>query len=149
LSYSKNPLGVRTPINTTNGSGNQAIQAFSSSSFNQDIVPHRQSNAGILSVDTNAVRARRETNGVTSPFYASSPPPRFFSPSPTSLSFSSHSTAPALSRSGSQGYSMTFSPFGATTPPELPPLQSTASEFDSSKSSHYLPIQSLEETHAS
>ncbi|KAL5507916.1 hypothetical protein ACEPAH_5534 [Sanghuangporus vaninii] len=136
LSYSKNPLGVRTPTNVANGNGlQQSLQSLSSgpSSFSSlQEAFSRQSAAGILSIDMNAVRGmRRDANEVTSPsqyFASSPPPPRFFSPPPSSgFGFASQTSAPGLARSNNSSFASTFSPFGPSTPPEMTP-QPAASE---------------------
>lgn len=129
LSYSKNPLGVRTPTNVANGNGFQqqqgSVQSFSSSSsFSniQDAFSTRQPTSGVLHVDVNAVRNfRRDHNELTSPSYhfaASPPPPRFFSPPPSSgFGFNAQTSL--------QGFSSSFSPFGSSTPPNMTPQLET------------------------
>lgn len=121
LSYSKNPLGVRTPTNVANGTGiQQGLHTFNPSSFSslQEALTRQQS--GGLSIDIGAIRNRREVNEVTSPsqyFASSPPPPRFFSPPPSSnYGFSGLTNAPGLTRSNNLSFASTFSPFGSSTP---------------------------------
>ncbi|KAL5530084.1 hypothetical protein ACEPAF_6341 [Sanghuangporus sanghuang] len=136
LSYSKNPLGVRTPTNVANGNGlQQSLQSLSSGSSSFSSLQEafsRQSAAGILSIDMNVIRGmRRDASEVTSPsqyFASSPPPPRFFSPPPSSgFGFASQTSAPGLARSNNSSFASTFSPFGPSTPPEMAP-QPAASE---------------------
>lgn len=124
LSYSKNPLGVRTPTNVANGAGiQQGLHQFNASSFPslQEALTRQQS--GGLSIDISAIRSRREANEVTSPtqyFTSSPPPPRFFSPPPSSnYAFTGLANAPGLNRSNNISFTSTFSPFGSSTPPEM------------------------------
>lgn len=136
LSYSKNPLGVRTPTNATGSNGlqqqlQQSLPTFASapsfSNFRDSFTQHRQSNGSILSVDMNALRgARRDQGDMISPSYqyAASPPPtnRFVSPPPSmGFQFPHHSSSSGLTRSSSQGFTSTFSPFGSSTPPNMTP----------------------------
>lgn len=140
LSYSKNPLGVRTPTNTANAGSfshqQGSLQTFGGNSFSsmQEAFSHRPSN-GILSVDMNALRGGRRDQEVTSPgssYHFSTSPPRFFSPPPPpsmggfGLSPHQHQGSSALSRLNTSGGGMAFSPssfapFGAATPPGLTP----------------------------
>lgn len=144
LSYSKNPLGVRTPTNATNnttGLQQGLQQAFGSGSFPslQDAFSRPPNGSSILSIDMSTIRGpRRDMGDVTSPtgYYASSPPPpRFFSPPPSSAfgagvgvgvsAAPGHSGIPGLSRQGSQGFTSSFSPFGTSTPPEMTSMQTS------------------------
>lgn len=120
LSYSKNPLGVRTPTSAGSGSSlqQQQMQSTSGSSpFSPDAFQPRSS----IDMDAN-----RQPAGLRSPppsslsytYMASQPAPRFFSPTPSSAGFprsniaSHHNYAPPSSNTMS-----TFSPFGLSTPP--------------------------------
>lgn len=121
LSYSKNPLGVRTP---TSGNGSSSLQ-------------HQQSQQALslgFFGDFDSVRSSRRSDtmssGMTSPtssyYYTnmSSPPPRFSTTSPPSSTFGSpHSNPVMFPRVTAQGYGLpqgpsTFSPFGIT--PSIP-----------------------------
>lgn len=134
LSYSKNPLGVRTP--TSAGSSgpslqqqqqqNNALQQGLASPFPPDAFQPRQS-------DDARPNIRREMSNATSPnpsynYAMSSPPPRFFSPPPAPSSFNAlGDNNPAFSRINNNGYGFpppgpqssmsSFSPFGISTPP--------------------------------
>ena len=131
LSYSKNQLGVRTPPNATNlpqvQSRQNALQSFGTSSSYSSISEafnSRQSVPGVLQVDTNAIRNSRREHDIISPTYsfATSPPPRFFSPDAGygyAPSQSIHSAN--ISRSTSQSFTSTFSPFESSTPPSSTP----------------------------
>ncbi|KAI0089250.1 hypothetical protein BDY19DRAFT_133842 [Irpex rosettiformis] len=139
LSYSKNPLGVRTP--TTGGISMQqqslgTVQTLFSSG---EIESFRSS--------------RRDTasSGVTSPttsyFYTnmSSPPPRFTSPPSFASSLSNSSVFPRTTPQGfglSSSGSSTFSPFG------ISPSQSTIPDQPSAESNtEHLP-HTLSPVHA-
>ena len=147
LSYSKNPLGVRTPTNTANGSGlHQPFGSGDFSSLQEAFARHSHTTnpSNILSIDTSlrAAISRRDTvaggGEVTSPsqYFASSPPPppRFFSPPPsTSSGFgpapgSGTGMGVGMGRSGQGGFTGSFSPFGSSTPPEtsVPPIPQQA-----------------------
>lgn len=132
LSYSKNQLGVRTPPNIANPpSQNQNrqnnLQSFgNSSSYSsmQEAFNSRQSIPGVLQVDTNAIRNSRREHDVISPTYSftTSPPPRFYAPEAGygyATSQSIHSAS--ISRSASQSFTSTFSPFESSTPPSSTP----------------------------
>ncbi|KAF7432743.1 hypothetical protein PC9H_004686 [Pleurotus ostreatus] len=121
LSYSKNPLGVRTP--TSAGSNGptmqqQQLQAASiqqSSPYSSDVFSNRfddQVRPTILRRDTNPPPAQGN--------YMTSPPPRFVSPVPPTVNFSSSSSVPNILPRGSQpnlqGYASSFSPFGLPSP---------------------------------
>ncbi|TDL29641.1 hypothetical protein BD410DRAFT_33637 [Rickenella mellea] len=135
LSYSKNPLGVRTPTNAVNGNGlqhqqQQAVQqAFghpTQYAAAQDAFSQRQSNGSILSVDMSAIRNfQRDPQDATSPTsslypYAQSPP-RFVSPPPSSgFVLTPQANASSFPRSQAFGLSATsssFSPFGLSSSP--------------------------------
>ncbi|KAI9057415.1 hypothetical protein FKP32DRAFT_1583840 [Trametes sanguinea] len=129
LSYSKNPLGVRTPNSGGNG---PSLQQQQQQQHVREPLQEVNRDFGELfprytdSVDT--IRAvRRDTSGMTSPtlsyhYTTSPPPPRFFSPPPPSGSFNTaFATSTAFPRANPQGYglgsggSSTFSPFGIPT----------------------------------
>ncbi|KAI0650843.1 hypothetical protein C8Q79DRAFT_998597 [Trametes meyenii] len=125
LSYSKNPLGVRTP--NSGGSG-PSLQQQQQQPIRE---PLQESNRDfgeffprhVDSADT--IRAvRRDTSGLTSPtssyhYTTSPPPPRFFSPPPSSGAYNgTFTTSTSFPRANPQGYglgsgnSSAFSPFG-------------------------------------
>ncbi|KAI0711051.1 hypothetical protein C8T65DRAFT_739621 [Cerioporus squamosus] len=126
LSYSKNPLGVRTPNSGGSGPSLQQQQHHHSREVldgNRDCgFPGDTYTRHADSADT--IRAiRRDTSGMTSPttsyhYTTSPPPPRFFSPPPPSGTFGgSLATATSFPRANPQGFgfasgSTTFSPFG-------------------------------------
>ena len=135
LSYSKNPLGVRTPTNTVSG-GNftqqqGSLQTFGGSSYTsmQDAFSHRPSN-GVLTVDLSTLRGVRRDQDITSPVsshhYAASPP-RFFSPPPpTGFGLAPQQAGTALPRlnnvsNNNIAFNSSFSPFGSSTPPYMTP----------------------------
>lgn len=120
LSYSKNPLGVRTP--TSGGHGVSLQQQQSQQAF-----AACQPFFGELD---NLRSTRRDTvsSGVASPtssyFYAgmSSPPPRFSTTSPPSAGFSPLPNPTMFPRASTHGFSLSgpspFSPFGIS--PSIP-----------------------------
>lgn len=142
LSYSKNPLGVRTPTNAVNGGGLQQQQHTAQQTFGansnytgmQDAFSPRMSNGAVLSVDTGVLRGlHRDPAEVISPssslyHYATSPPPRFFSPQPScGFALSPTGGSSGFQRTSTQGYglsatSSSFSPFGSlhTTAQQAP-----------------------------
>ncbi|KAI0638596.1 hypothetical protein C8Q77DRAFT_1048274 [Trametes polyzona] len=119
LSYSKNPLGVRTP--NSGGSGpslqQQQLNREPFQEVNRDfgeLFPRHTESA-------DTIRAsRRDTSGLTSPtssYHYTTSPPRFFSPPPSSGPFNGAFTTPTtFPRTNPQGYGLgsgsTFSPFG-------------------------------------
>lgn len=124
LSYSKNPLGVRTPNSGGNGPSLQQQQQHHSREvqdgmrdvFPGDTYPRHDTADTIRGV-------RRDTSGMTSPtssyrYTTSPPPPRFFSPPLPSATFGSPlATSTSFPRVSPQGFgfssgSTTFSPFG-------------------------------------
>ncbi|TBU43291.1 hypothetical protein BD309DRAFT_116585 [Dichomitus squalens] len=126
LSYSKNPLGVRTPNSGGNGPSLQQqqqqyqsreMQDGSRDAFSGDPYPRH-------SESTDTIRGvRRDTSSMTSPassyrYTTSPPPPRFFSPPLPSGTFSgSLATSTSFPRANPQGFGFssgntTFSPFG-------------------------------------
>ena len=126
-----------------NGNGLQpSLQSLTSGSNSFSSLQEafsRQSAAGILTIDVNAIRGmRREANEVTSPsqyFASSPPPPRFFSPPPSSgFSFANQASAPGLARSNNSSFASTFSPFGPSTPPEMTPQPATSEISETVKS---------------
>ncbi|CAL1700101.1 unnamed protein product [Somion occarium] len=163
LSYSKNPLGVRTP--TSGGTGQslqqqqqigqpQALNGPQSTPFFGDAF-QRQG-------DIDSIRhIRRDTSGgMTSPtssyhYTMSSPPPRFFNaPTANSGAFNAPlpSSTAALPRANSQGYglppsagfspgsnsaSSTFSPFGISPSHSTIPDQPSAENINDPQ--HHLP----------
>ncbi|KAM5542335.1 hypothetical protein V8D89_003794 [Ganoderma adspersum] len=125
LSYSKNPLGVRTPNSGGNGPSLQQQQQQHHSRemldgsrdvFPGDTYPRHDS--------TDTIRGVRRDSGMTSPtssyrYTTSPPPPRFFSSPPLpSASFGGPlATSTSFPRVNPQGFgfssgSTTFSPFG-------------------------------------
>ena len=140
LSYSKNPLGVRTPMSAnSNGPSLQQQQMQSNqqlngvSPFPPDAFPSRST------VDIGPSFLRRDvavsSQQSSSPFnYIGSPPPRFFSPTPSSSAFGNPSSSTSNNTSsfprngfsvpphGSNVVMSTFSPFGISTPthPTIP-----------------------------
>ncbi len=128
LSYSKNPLGVRTP----NSGGNVPTFQQQQQQHNPISETHDSQRDSIFPGDpytrhtdsADTIRAiRRDTSGMTSPtssyhYTTSPPPPRFFSPPPPSGTFGGPlSTTTAFPRVNPQGYGgfssgTTFSPFG-------------------------------------
>ena len=127
LSYSKNPLGVRTPNSGGNGPSLQQQQQLhlpsreSQDGHRDSIFPGDTYTRHADSADT--IRAiRRDTSGMTSPtssyhYTTSPPPPRFFSPPPPSGTFGGLATSTAFPRVNPQGFgfsssSTSFSPFG-------------------------------------
>ncbi|OSD04438.1 hypothetical protein PYCCODRAFT_1443739 [Trametes coccinea BRFM310] len=131
LSYSKNPLGVRTPNSGGNGPSLQQQQQQQQQHVREPLQEVNRDFGELFprytdSVDT--IRAvRRDTAGMTSPtssyhYTTSPPPPRFFSPPPPSGSFNTaFATSSAFPRANPQGYglgsgsSSAFSPFGIPT----------------------------------
>jgi hypothetical protein len=135
LSYSKNPLGVRTPT-SAGGSGptlqqqqqhNNALQQGLASPFPPDAFQPRQQS------DFESRSAlRRDMSNATSPlpssynYPTSPPPPRFFSPPPSSSSFSSTVGGDTSAFSRVNNYSFpppsgqasmsNFSPFSISSP---------------------------------
>ncbi|KAH8096616.1 hypothetical protein BXZ70DRAFT_908490 [Cristinia sonorae] len=114
LSYSKNPLGVRTPTNAASNGGlshqqQQSQQILSHQPFFSDAFhPHQ---GEII----DPIRSRRDTSGMTSPttssyhYSMSPPPPRFFPASPSSPTF----TPGTLNNSTSFPRSTNSQAFGA------------------------------------
>jgi hypothetical protein len=145
LSYSKNPLGVRTPTSAGSGPSLQQQQLQSNNaqpgapSFPLDAFQPRSS------VDMDASRQpilRSPPPSASYNYMVTQPPPRFFSPTPSSSAFGATSsilssvssafprsnlpTQPGYGMSSSGASTSTFCPFGISTPP--PPHSSTALE---------------------
>lgn len=138
LSYSKNPLGVRTPTTTGTGPLSQQqsnIHSGVASPFQADMFQPRQGFEG----DSAIANVRRDNSTTTSPppsafgaFARSPPPPRFVSPPPSggfNMVSSPTSGAPLPRGSHTFGISLSgtggvFSPFGL--PLSSPPDQSSA-----------------------
>ncbi|KAH9927294.1 uncharacterized protein B0H18DRAFT_1084803 [Fomitopsis serialis] len=131
LSYSKNPLGVRTPTSAggTNGSSMQQQQSFAAS-FSEAFAAHRQA-------ESEGARPRRDTSTMTSPtasyhYTTSPPPPRFVSPPPSGPFSALTSPNGTFPRANSQGFGMApgstnmFSPFGISPTHSTIPDQSNA-----------------------
>lgn len=135
LSYSKNPLGVRTPTSGKDASMQQQQQSHAlGQAFADPYMPRFN--------DLEVGRGRRDTTGMTSPtssyhYTTSPPPPRFISPPPTG-SFSASLAGPtAFPRANPQAYgltntgggggsSTTFSPFGIPPSHSMIPDQPNA-----------------------
>jgi hypothetical protein len=117
LSYSKNPLGVRTPTGTTNGPSGQHGILGTASNAPCDAFQSRALNE----VDP---RMRRDVSGVTSPtcssyqYSVSPPPPRFVSPPPGPPSFNSMSFQRVNNSALTTTSSTSFSPFGISPSPQ-------------------------------
>ncbi|KAG1752521.1 uncharacterized protein EDB91DRAFT_521697 [Suillus paluster] len=155
LSYSKNPLGVRTP--TSAGTGTSLLQQQQGNTHSGVASPFPSESYQArhpFDVDTS-LGMRRESSTATSlsgayGYSRSPPPPRFFSPPPSSTNFSMAPTASTGSAAafprGSQAFGLpspngapsTFSPFGL-------PLSSPRSRANGLPPSHSLiPDQSSE-----
>lgn len=139
LSYSKNPLGVRTPTSAGAGSSQQQqnVQLAKTPALPSEAFQQRQG----FDVDSSATVNRRETPNAAPFSYSRSPPPRFFSPPPSGSFGTVASTVPlntttfprgshafGLSLGGSGG-STSFSPFslGPSSPPAQPSAPSSHS----------------------
>lgn len=140
LSYSKNPLGVRTPNSGGSGPSLQQQQQLSreplqeaNRDFGEIFARHTDS--------ADTIRAiRRDTSGMTSPtssyhYTTSPPPPRFFSPPPGVFNGVFH-TSTSFPRANPQGYglgsssSSTFSPFGIphSSIPDQPSAEASSND---------------------
>lgn len=157
LSYSKNPLGVRTP---TSGGNGQSLQQ-------QQQNGHPQTLNGQQTLfgepfqrqgDIDYRHLRRDTSGgltsPTSPYHysMSSPPPRFFNTAPGSGTFNNTliGSSVAFSRTNSQGYaapsstfpagntstSSSFSPFGISPSHSTIPDQPSAENINDLQHHH-------------
>ncbi|KAI0326721.1 hypothetical protein GY45DRAFT_1258428 [Cubamyces sp. BRFM 1775] len=150
LSYSKNPLGVRTP--NTGGAGPSLQQQQQQQHIRMPLQEINSDFGEIFPRHTDSaetIRAvRRDTSGMTSPtssyhYTTSPPPPRFFSPPPGSGSFNgAFTTSTSFPRANPQGYGMssgsssTFSPFGI--PPTSIPDQPSADVSNNDHLAHPL-----------
>ncbi|KAF8450657.1 hypothetical protein L210DRAFT_842558 [Boletus edulis BED1] len=150
LSYSKNPLGVRTP--TTMGTGTplqqNSIHSSVASPFQVDAFQFRQG----FDSDSGVMNIRRDNSNATSPpppafgYARSPPPPRFVSPPPSgSFNMVSSPTNGTTLPRGPHAYGISlsgtgggFSPFGLplSSPPDqsstLPPSHSMIPDHPSS-----------------
>ncbi|KAG9317343.1 hypothetical protein JVU11DRAFT_1542 [Chiua virens] len=142
LSYSKNPLGVRTPTTASTGSSLQqqsSVQSGVSSPFQGDVFQFRQG------FDSDVLNARRDNSTTTSPppsafggYARSPPPPRFVSPPPPSGSFnmvSSPTNGTTLPR-GSHTFGISLSGTGGGFSPFGLPLSSPLDQSSSLPPSH-------------
>ncbi|KAI0340878.1 hypothetical protein BDW22DRAFT_358196 [Trametopsis cervina] len=139
LSYSKNPLGVRTPTSAGSGPMQQQSLGAVQTMFSASEIDNFRS-------------SRRDTgsSGVTSPtsayFYTmASPPPRFTSPPSFTSSLSNSAMFPRTAPQGfgpSSGTSSSFSPFG------ISPSQSTIPDQPSAESSNDHLSRTLSPVHA-
>ncbi|KAJ8517956.1 hypothetical protein ONZ45_g4899 [Pleurotus djamor] len=118
LSYSKNPLGVRTPTSAGSSGPSMQQQQLQGTAAQQavDSLPSRfdeQVRPTILRRDTNPPPPQTT--------YMTSPPPRFVSPTPSGVNYGASNSIPHLLSRGSQpnlqSYASTFSPFGLSSPP--------------------------------
>ncbi|KAF8897881.1 hypothetical protein BD779DRAFT_1667792 [Infundibulicybe gibba] len=137
LSYSKNPLGVRTP--TSAASSGPVLQQQQAQHLNQQAEEQAhpvQRPTTILRRDMNITSPPASSNPSYNNTYMASPPPRFFSSSPpnanmygtmststsTPLTGSTAAFVPRSAHGGMFGYNAggslsTFSPFGLSSPP--------------------------------
>jgi hypothetical protein len=136
LSYSKNPLGVRTPTSAASSGPslqqqqqhNNALQQGLASPFPPDAFQPRQQ----PDMDSRS-SLRRDMSSATSPHpsysYATSPPPpRFFSPPPASSFGNTMGDSTSAFPRVNNGYGFSppsvqssmsnFSPFGISSPPQ-------------------------------
>ncbi|KZT70334.1 hypothetical protein DAEQUDRAFT_218130 [Daedalea quercina L-15889] len=131
LSYSKNPLGVRTPTSAGSANGSSMQQQLSfAASFSEAFAAHRQ-------VEVEGTGPRRDASSVASPtssyhYTASPPPPRFVSPPPSGSFSAMTSPNETFPRVNSQGFGMApgntnmFLPFGISATHSTIPDQSNA-----------------------
>lgn len=144
LSYSKNPLGVRTPTTAGTTSLQQQSNVHSSvtSPFQADVFQFRQGFDG----DSGVINIRRDNSTTTSPppsafggYARSPPPPRFVSPPPPSGSFnmvpSSPTNGTTLPR-GSHAFGISLSGTGGGFSPFGLPLSSPPDQSSTLPSSH-------------
>jgi len=154
LSYSKNPLGVRTPTSAGNASfHNQQLQTSNTTSFSPE--PFR-SPSDVEPSRPPGIHRPPIPPGL-SQSYMMSPPPRFFSPpSPSSTAFINPLSS--MPRPNHPIYCpppngvSTFSPFGLSTPspPQLPIVSDQASaEAPDHQFSHHPLSPSVEAAKAS
>ncbi|KAI0371514.1 hypothetical protein BV20DRAFT_941842 [Pilatotrama ljubarskyi] len=124
LSYSKNPLGVRTP--NSGGSG-PSLQQQQQQHAREPLQEINRDFGEMFTRNTDSAETirgvRRDTSGLTSPtssyhYTTSPPPPRFFSPPPSGAFNGAFTTSTSFPRANPQGYGLgsgnnsTFSPFG-------------------------------------
>lgn len=155
LSYSKNPLGVRTPTSTTsNGASLQQQQIQNTASIPSSTAPgqdvqsrkdEQQSRVAPAILRRDVSLLTSQSPPVQSPFVSeflgtSPPPPRFISSSPNGLSASSTTVLTNASKSlvprygfglptnASHAQASTFSPFGLSS---TPPTQSIIPDLQS------------------
>jgi len=149
LSYSKNPLGVRTPTSGKDSSMQQQQGFTLGQAFNDAFVSR--------SNDSDVGRTgRRDTSGMTSPttsyhYTTSPPPPRFVSPPPSAPFTNSFANSTTFPRANPQGYgfpansSSSFSPFGISpshsTIPDQPSSDVNNDPLSHSLSSATPPIE--------
>ncbi|KAH9939249.1 uncharacterized protein BXZ73DRAFT_43924 [Epithele typhae] len=124
LSYSKNPLGVRTPGSGGNGSSLQQQQQCLSRDHDGVLDPVFPGEGFRHADAADTIRGmRRDMSGMTSPtssyhYTSSPPPPRFFSPPPPSGTFGGGlTTSTSFPRANPQSFGFaagttSFSPFG-------------------------------------
>ncbi|KAF9037823.1 hypothetical protein BDZ89DRAFT_1129768 [Hymenopellis radicata] len=146
LSYSKNPLGVRTPTSAT-ASGPALQHQQSQPSFQSISASYPAHN------DERAVFVNREGAVVSPPpashNFLASPPPRFFSTSPSAIPFGGSSgTNTNVSRGSPYGYTLapsnpihtsSFSPFGVSNSVHSSIPDHTQPEQQHEQHSHYIP----------
>ena len=158
LSYSKNPLGVRTPTSAS-GNGPSLQQQQMQNSGQPASVPFAPDGySSRSSVDIGAQVLRRESTVTAPPLPSSysfmcSPPPRFFSPTVSSCVFGNASSTPMLNNTSSfprtnnvqHGFiahphhnatMSTFSPFGISNPPHPTIPDQTSSDAHEHHFSH-------------
>ncbi|KAG8218521.1 hypothetical protein J3R82DRAFT_4160 [Butyriboletus roseoflavus] len=143
LSYSKNPLGVRTPTTagTTSLQQQSSTHSTVASPFQADAFQFRQGFDG----DSGVINMRRDNSTTTSPppsafgYARSPPPPRFVSPPPPSGSFNmvspSPTNGPTLPR-GSHAFGISLSGTGGGFSPFGLPLSSPPDQSSTLPSSH-------------
>lgn len=121
LSYSKNPLGVRTPTTATGPVAPQPSVLGDHSPFLPDSFQPRQQ-AHSFEQQEHQMPMRRDST-VTSPtsayhHYSLSPPPRFYGNSPGAAFTNPHSpmSSTAFPRANPQGYSLPSPPTSGASP---------------------------------
>jgi hypothetical protein len=148
LSYSKNPLGVRTPTSTGGGQLQQQ-----QSQFTVDPVQSRlcddpvQPKPSAMRRDVNPTSPSGTGNGTHNSYgnsFLASPPPRFFSSSPSALTFSTVASSQSISglfpRNSANFLNLynppsSFSPFGLSQP-MIPDHHITSPDEQNSATSH-------------
>ena len=139
LSYSKNPLGVRTPTTGTGPSLQQSTHSGVASPFQAEVLQFRQGSDG----DSGAINIRRDNVTAASPppsafgYTRSPPPPRFVSPPPSSGSFNmvSSTSGTTLPR-GSHAFGISLNGAGGAFSPFGLPLSSPLDQSGTLPSSH-------------